>query len=395
MEKDGRQSTEEVSGVRQSLRTYFFAARLTRRSLLPLILVGVNLGVYAGYLWAAPRSASGAIHPVALLLAGAKVSDLVLAGEWWRLFSSVFLHADLTHLLVNCLGVFFLAQVASNVFGWVRAVVFYVLGGAAGALLSTVLSPDASVGASGAIYSLLGASTAFGIAQRRRIPPPLQKMLLAGTMLWVGISLVYAAGASSIDNAAHVGGALAGAGLALVCGPNLPVFKPAPMPTPWLWKLAAVSCGVAMAFSAGMSARGLLLAFELPAPTLSRINLPGISLPYPTSWSRGRLSGTCKLDEEASLDEVLSHGSACFKDPYGATLLMGRAEDLAPGLVLDPSMTLEYGLKAPLVTREGDVSKRLLMLNRKWAVGFLCYEVMAHKYDGFVSTFIDGVDVDL
>lgn len=391
MDRSGVQTDGDLSDLRQGLRTYFFAARLTRRSLLPVVLVLLHAGAYAAFIYAAPKNAAGDVHAVALLLAGAKVSALVLSGEWWRILSSVFLHADLTHLVVNCLGMYFLTQVTDNVFGWVRALVLYVLGGAAGALLSTWWSTDASVGASGAIYGMLGAVAAFGIVQRRRIPSALQKVLLTGTVIWVVISLAYSAGAESIDNAAHVGGAAMGALMALLFGGDLPVFRPAPLPTPRVWKVAALLCCLAAAASCGLAARSLLSTAQMPVPALSRVQIEDVDIPFPSHWTRGRLSGTCKPDPGASVEAILSNGAACFQDPYGSTFLIGRAADLAATTTMDPSMTLEYGLKSPIQTMEGDVSRRFLMLNRRWAVAFLSYGLLSARYDGLVRVLVDGV----
>jgi len=363
----------------------------TRRRAFALILVLSNLSAYAVFVALAPRSASGNMHPLALVLAGAKVSDLVLSGQWWRLVSSVFLHADPVHLLVNCLGMYLLARMADGVFGWVRVLVIYVASGAAGAMASVFWSPEPSVGASGAIYGLLGAIAVYAVAQRRRIPRKMQRVLAIGTVIWVGISVIYTTQATRIDSAAHLGGALAGVLIAISIRGSLPgAGRPAP-PASKAFKAAAVLCGLAVAVSAGMSVRGLLLDFDLRIPAWSQVHLDGVNLPVPASWKRGRLSGTCKLDETKSVDEILANGSACFRDAYGSVLLVGRAKDLASGMVLDPALTLRAGLRAPLSTRKGDVTRRFMMLDREWAVLFLCYTIMADKYDRMLSAMFDGV----
>jgi len=367
---------------------------MTRRSVLPLALVLANLGAYAAFVFTAPTDLKGDVHPVALLLAGAKVSSLVESGEWWRLFSSVFLHADSTHLIVNCIGTYFLAQVADNVFGWVRTMLLYVIGGATGALVSTFFSEGASVGASGAVYSLLGAILVFGIVQRNRIPRPLQRILLTGTVIWIVISLLYTADPETVDNASHMGGMAAGVILGLLFGGNLPVFGAgAPTRTPMVWRVFATLCGLVLAISAGMSVRGLALDFEMPVPDLAEVTVNGVAIPYPTKWRPGRLSGSCKRDDNSSITDILSDGAACFQDPYGSTFVIGRSEDVASGIVLDSSMTLENGLRTPICTRDGDITKRLLMLNNNWAVAFVSYEILSTRYEPFIGTVIDGVEI--
>jgi membrane associated rhomboid family serine protease len=89
---------------------------------------------------------------------GALFGPYVDAGEWWRLLSSGFLHADPLHLLFNAVGIYFLGQMLEPALGTVRFVALYIGSLLAGSLGVMLLSPDApTIGASGAVFGLLGA----------------------------------------------------------------------------------------------------------------------------------------------------------------------------------------------------------------------------------------------
>src|SRR5690606_21848028 len=92
----------------------------------------------------------------------------VAQGEWWRIVSGAFLHAGLLHLGMNMLLLWFLAQELEPALGRVRFVALYatsLLGGSFGVLLVSPLSP--TVGASGAVFGLMGALIVFQLRARQ------------------------------------------------------------------------------------------------------------------------------------------------------------------------------------------------------------------------------------
>jgi membrane associated rhomboid family serine protease len=129
----------------------------------------------------------------------------VASGEWWRLFSSGFVHYGLLHIGFNMFVLFQLGTLLEPALGRLRFAALYVtalLGGAVGALL---LDPNAlTAGASGAVYGLMGAAV---LGLRRRGVDPFRTGL--GGLLVVNLLLTFIIPGISVGG--HLGGLAAGA----------------------------------------------------------------------------------------------------------------------------------------------------------------------------------------
>jgi membrane associated rhomboid family serine protease len=143
----------------------------------------------------------------ALLEWGAK-SPAIWAGEYHRLFSATFLHADLRHLLFNMYALFVFGSVVENLVGSVRFCIVFLLGGAAGYVASLLVQPQSlAVGASAAIFGLIGYTVHFRL---RRLPK--RYMRIDTELLQIlGLNLLIGLLVPRIDQIAHVGGFLGGA----------------------------------------------------------------------------------------------------------------------------------------------------------------------------------------
>lgn len=391
-EELGRAPREpDAAPLLEKLRDALLLARLVHRSALPAVLTGVMLIAWLALELLGPRSVSGGLHPAALLLAGAK-DDALLAREPWRLLAAILLHAGPAHFLVNAAGTWFLSQLSDNVLGWARTVVLFILGGVASFGASALLSRGPSVGASGSVYALLGGLIATAVVRRRELPRAPWPWLLGFAGLWVLLSVVFAFTTATTDSAAHLGGFLAGAALTLLLGRRLPLFEPEPGPAPRAIRAIAALCIVALAASFTLSLRGMTLHADLPDPGLEESSFPGLRLPLPSRWTYGRLRDhRCVLAPEASLADLASDGPMCALDPYGSILVLGRAMDVVPGVVLDPSMMAQHGLRSFLGEAEGDISRRWLVLDRRWTLAFNCYAILADKYDGMLARIVGGM----
>ena len=93
-----------------------------------------------------------------LLRLGAKVNALIGLGEYWRLLSAMFLHADLMHLIFNMMALYILGKDIERFFGKKKFLAIYFLSGLVGSAASYLLVENISVGASGAIFGLMGAN---------------------------------------------------------------------------------------------------------------------------------------------------------------------------------------------------------------------------------------------
>ena len=156
----------------------------------------------------------------AIVRAGALVRDRVVQGEVWRFLSAIFLHASPGHLIGNCIVLYVVGMACEHAFGIARTAAIYFLGGLGGGLLSVALHGGPSVGASGAIFAVMGATIVFFYRHHRAVHLRDKRVgfvLLAWALYQIGLGFF----SPLIDNFAHVGGLLAGGAIALLLRPTL------------------------------------------------------------------------------------------------------------------------------------------------------------------------------
>lgn len=143
-------------------------------------------------------------------------SAVVRDGEWWRLVTATVLHCGLLHLALNLYALWVAGTQVCRWFGNGPFLLIYWGSALAGSALSLHFSAQqaVSVGASGAVFGVLGALLAGVWQHRDRVPKAVVNQLLTSQGLFVAISLAQGFTRPGIDNAAHVGGLLAGAAMA-------------------------------------------------------------------------------------------------------------------------------------------------------------------------------------
>jgi len=161
------------------------------------------------------------------ITAAGLVKNAVRDGQVWRLLTAGTLHANLWHLLGNVAALLALGRMVEVLAHWSRFGLVLLLSILSGSLLSTALLPETtSVGASGGLMGLLGFLLVLGRRLDRGLPPRFARSLVKG-VLWVAATGVLAY--AFIDNAAHLGGLLAGVGIGLALVPRDGVL---PLPAP-------------------------------------------------------------------------------------------------------------------------------------------------------------------
>ncbi|HFU77027.1 MAG TPA: rhomboid family intramembrane serine protease [Epsilonproteobacteria bacterium] len=134
----------------------------------------------------------------------------VLDGEWWRLFSAMFLHGGMTHLLVNMFSLYLIGRGVELYFNPVGYLSIYLFSGLLGGLASLYMHPaSVGIGASGAIFGIFGALAGFFLAHRDKIEAH-TKAFMKEFAIIIGINLVLGFSIPSVDVSAHVGGLLVG-----------------------------------------------------------------------------------------------------------------------------------------------------------------------------------------
>lgn len=141
-----------------------------------------------------------------LIKLGAKVNQLINDGEYYRLLTSIFLHGGIMHLVFNMYALYSLGNIIEQVYGVKQYLIIYLTSGIIASYTSYLLSPYISVGASGAIFGLLGGCLVFGITARRKIGK--QFFLDISTVIILNIILGFST--PNIDNIAHLGGLVGG-----------------------------------------------------------------------------------------------------------------------------------------------------------------------------------------
>jgi rhomboid protease GluP len=163
---------------------------------------------------------------------GAIVPPLVRAGEYWRLLTAMFLHGDgtirgdLLHLGMNLFALFQLGSLYEVMFGTRRFLIVYFVSGIAASITSYLHNVGSSVGASGAIFGILGAFIFSVWRSPRWRHERAARGIVKQLLFWIAANLVIGATIPQIDLAAHLGGLVTG----LLLGALLPHHTPPPPP---------------------------------------------------------------------------------------------------------------------------------------------------------------------
>ena len=126
-------------------------------------------------------------------------------GEYYRLITGIFLHGNLPHLLFNCYALFVIGTQIENFFGKIKYLIIYLFSGLMGSLFSIIFANYLSIGASGAIFGLMGSLLYFGYHYRVYLGNVIKSQILPLIILNLLLGLL-----PGIDNFAHIGGLLGG-----------------------------------------------------------------------------------------------------------------------------------------------------------------------------------------
>ena len=188
---------------------------LAPRGRVTWMLVALNIAAWLG----AIVFGADPLRPTAaqLLLLGGNAASEVQQGQWWRLLTSSFLHIGPVHLALNMLGLLLVGPTVERLYGHWLFLLLYIGAALAGSAASLHFSASSgvSVGASAAVFGCAGSLLTMLVRHRRQLPQKFGRQALAGIVLVIVVALVQGL-APGVDNAAHVGGLLAGIALALI-----------------------------------------------------------------------------------------------------------------------------------------------------------------------------------
>lgn len=209
-----------------------------------VIILLVNIGLYIATSLVSMQSGRGSamnIDVQTLFDFGAKYGPAIAIGQRWRLVTAGFLHGGLLHIGMNMWVLMDLGAGVEELYGAARMIVIYFISSVLGFYVSTMWNPGVpSVGASAALFGLVGAMLALSIRHRGALGDHVRNVYLRYVIYMLIFSLL-----PGIDMAAHVGGLLGGFGMAWITGqPGYGKVTREP-----LWKIAAAVCIVITAYS--------------------------------------------------------------------------------------------------------------------------------------------------
>jgi len=155
------------------------------------------------------------LNAIHLISFGGLYAPLVKSGEVWRLISAGFLHGGIVHLLCNMYSLYIIGTQLENFIGKPKFLILYFVSMISASLMCCVINPNVvSVGASGAIFGLLGALVYFGYHYRIYLGTVLRNQVIPLIILNLMLGFMM----SGVDNAAHIGGLIGGLLIAMALG---------------------------------------------------------------------------------------------------------------------------------------------------------------------------------
>ena len=157
----------------------------------------------------------GSTNSQTLLKYGANLDVLVKNGEYYRLFTCIFLHIGIMHLLCNMYSLYIIGREVENLFGKIKYIIIFILSGIFCSIMSLAFTHNTiSAGASGAIFGLLGALLYFGMHYRTYLGEAIKRSIIP----IIVVNLIIGFFAEGIDLAAHIGGLVGGVLVAMMVG---------------------------------------------------------------------------------------------------------------------------------------------------------------------------------
>jgi rhomboid protease GluP len=194
--------------VQQNQR-FNLAMASTQQPVVTPILIAINVAVFL------VMAANGVslTHPSveSFLRWGADFGPLTTHGQWWRIVTAMFVHANYLHVLLNMIILWSIGRFTERLFGRVGFIVLYLFAGIGGNLASLAWQPfTVAMGAADAIFGLYGGLLAVLVLHRNTVPRPRVMAIAKSAAIFLAINLFYAISQTNVDMAADIGGLFSG-----------------------------------------------------------------------------------------------------------------------------------------------------------------------------------------
>lgn len=179
--------------------------RALNTMIITLSIIGINLIIFMVSAFMSKNIMN--IDGQVLLNLGGKFGPLIDKGQFYRLFTATFLHGGIIHLAFNMYALYSIGPQIEEIYGKKKYISIYFLSGIGSSFLSYYMLPNTlSIGASGAIFGLLGALVIFALKNRNS----LKKGAVGSLLMVIGVNLYIGMTLPNIDNYGHIGGLIVG-----------------------------------------------------------------------------------------------------------------------------------------------------------------------------------------
>lgn len=174
--------------------------------------VSVGLSILLGVIYLAEVLRSGGLTIDLRTLydfGGLLPAAVVVQDDWWRLLTAGFVHASLTHFLLNVVVIYFIGRILESTLGSIQVALIFLLGVVGGNLVTMLFGGlmTVSIGASSGAFALVGSVIYLGMLEKRR---GMWMQQMQTMLIFVGMNVVFSLFDTSIGIWAHIGGFLVG-----------------------------------------------------------------------------------------------------------------------------------------------------------------------------------------
>lgn len=194
--------TEEINRKTEKKNKMYEDIFKPKQPIITMIIMLVCI-IYFGIMFFRLK---GDLSAANLVSYGATQRDLVKSGEWYRLFTCIFVHGSILHLVFNMYALKIIGEQLESYIGKIRFILIFIISGLTGSLFSSIFSKYVSVGASGAIFGLLGAMLYFTYHYRLVLGNNFKTQILPIVILNLALGFFL----TGIDVFAHIGGLVGG-----------------------------------------------------------------------------------------------------------------------------------------------------------------------------------------
>jgi rhomboid protease GluP len=202
-------NTEVAPRVVRRAPSDAFAGAIPHARFLTILILLINTGLYVATVVANMRASGAApyadLDGRILFDFGAKYAPAIAGGQWWRLITAGFLHGGMLHILMNMWVLFDLGAQVEEFYGGARFLLIYLISNITGFTASLYLLPALSIGASAALFGLIGAMIAMGVRERSSRGSAIRSFYMRWAIYGLVLSLI-----PGTDWAAHLGGITGG-----------------------------------------------------------------------------------------------------------------------------------------------------------------------------------------